>query len=129
MLNPRLVSYVPGMDKARIAHLIRERRKVLGKDEGTAASEADMSKGNWSHIEVMRTSPPLDTLEKMAKALRAHWVVRLVAGDVALDVERQELIDTLDRDLDQLKDDEVRNLLNQLSFYAAERARRKSTAR
>lgn len=89
-----------------------------------------MSKGNWSHIELERTSPPLDTLQKMAAALQSHWVVRLVAGQASeLDPQRLTLIDTLDRDLDQLEEHEVRSLLNQLTFYAEERATRKSRAK
>lgn len=109
------------MDRTRISTLIRERRKSLHLTLEACAHKAGMSKGNWGHIESETTSPPLETLDKMARALDAEWVVQLVAGGQALDADRQALVDAITTQVDQLKDYEVRALLHQIAFYEAER--------
>jgi transcriptional regulator with XRE-family HTH domain len=126
-LDYRPMQYTRGMDRARIGALVRERRELLKKTQPECAAQSDMTKGNWWHIEHATTSAPIDTLVKMAQALDAHWVVRLVAGPERVrDPDRQELIDIMDRLADRLDDRDVQLLLVQLRLYEGD-ARSKAT--
>lgn len=121
------LDYAAGMDRTRISTLLRDRRKALHKTLETCALAAGMTKGNWGHIESETTSPPIETLEKMARALDARWVVQLVAGGPRLDADRQALVDAITTQVDLLQDQEVRALLHQLAFYERERELRAAT--
>lgn len=120
-LDCRAPRYSPVMERARIGNLVKERRELLKKTQPQCAALSDMTKGNWWHIEHGTISAPVDTLSLVAKALEAHWEVRLIGGPTeARDPERQELIDLTDRLADKLSQREVQLLLGQLRIYEAE---------
>lgn len=79
-----------------------------------------MAHSTLGHIEQGTNNTTVDTLAEIARALDAHWDVRLVGGVAAPDDLRMELIDRLCGLVDRLSDRDVRHLLGQIAFLEAE---------
>jgi transcriptional regulator with XRE-family HTH domain len=107
------------MDRGRVGELVRQRRQAAGLSLRVAAGlSAGTHFSTWQQVETGTLNTTIDTLDDIAKTLKARWDLALLPEEgAAMDPRRRILLDRLASIVDRLDDRDVKSLLAQVAAY------------